>query len=336
MTAFCRTAGPALGRLFFPPAPPLPALAWAGGSPRPTLFTLLQEVSSDTAGGRGKRTLPPSLADGPPGEKTADNGSARQKRPAAILTEEEVAALVGPDPGRPEPPGPLERALLAVLVMVLGMVVAFLWVTQPAPPASQPPQEARDIIMARTALEQGRPDQALRVLGLAATQGGAGRLAAVNRLRAEVLLARAGRTMDDQPDAALADIDSALVLAPDWAGGYTQAGRLLIRMERFTPALNAYLRALEIDPELHVAWFNLGYLYLQIQRHQQAIEAFRRAAALDPGLAADAYVNMSVSQVRLGRREEAVASLRQALEINPNHQTAREYLARLVGSEPGK
>jgi Flp pilus assembly protein TadD len=337
LASFSRKPGLGYWRLFAPL--PVPAPACAGGSPSPcpvNPLSLFQDVSDGTASGRGRRTLPPSLAGEPPAKKPAGQATPQYKRPIAILTEEEVAALVGPDPLRPEPAGPVQRLLAAGLVMVLAAVLAFLWFTRPAPPAPQPPRENPAIAQARAALAQGNPNQALDLLGLAATQGGSVRLAQINRLRAEALLARAGRSLDDRPDVALADVNSALALAPDWGEGFLQAGRLLTRMKLYVPALHAYIRSLEIDPGLHVAWFNLGYLYLEIQRHEQAIEAFRRAAALDPGLAADAYVNMSVSQARLGRRKEAVASLRQALEINPNHQTAREYLSKLLGKEPAK
>jgi Tfp pilus assembly protein PilF len=44
-------------------------------------------------------------------------------------------------------------------------------------------------------------------------------------------------------------------------------------------------------------------------------------------------VNLAICQTRLGRQDQAVEALRQALQINPNHQTARDYLQKLAGPQ---
>jgi len=260
--------------------------------------------------------------------------STRRGKYSPILSNEEVAALVGPGPRGPKPPWHLQTVLLASFILVLGFTAALIWYIEYSVQPKQPPEPTLEMSRARTAMRDGRYGQALSLLGVAAVKGGPAHLVMVNRLRAEVLLARATHLIASQPDLALSDITSAIDLAPQWPKGLLQAGRLLIRLKHFEQARDVYISALAMDPQLDVGWFNLGYIYLKTGRYEQGIEALQRTIKLDTALAADAYVNLAICQFRLGRQKEAVAALRIALSINPNHQTARAYLAKLLDTEP--
>jgi Flp pilus assembly protein TadD len=58
----------------------------------------------------------------------------------------------------------------------------------------------------------------------------------------------------------------------------------------------------------------------------------RVAVRLDPKVA-QAYGNRGIAYERKGNPDRAIADFRQALEIDPNHQSSREALKRL-GAKP--
>ena len=296
----------------------------------------MTDMPASMAGTRPGSTNPPLVANARFVNGKKGDLAASTKKSSAILSKEEVAALVGRDQQEPQPRcGHLHTVLLGLLIAVLVFTVVFLWYTKKPVQPKQSPAPDQEMAQARIALDGSHYVQALASLGRAAVLGGTSHLDSVNRLRAEVLLARAASMIDEQPETALLDINSAMNLAPQWPQVLLQAGRLLIRSERYEPALEAYLRVLRINSRLDVGWFNLGYIYLKTERYEQGIEAFHRTIELNSALAADAYVNLAICQLRLEREQEAVDSLRQALSVNPNHQTARDYLAKLLGGEPG-
>lgn len=56
----------------------------------------------------------------------------------------------------------------------------------------------------------------------------------------------------------------------------------LIQQEKWEEALDITQQVLVLDPELPVVWANLGGIYGSLGRYQEAVEAFDRALALDP------------------------------------------------------
>lgn len=84
------------------------------------------------------------------------------------------------------------------------------------------------------------------------------------------------------------------------------------------------------EPETALAWFERGCT-LDAERRTQpaAIEAYRRALELDPGFA-DAHCNLGTLLYNLGRRDEAGACFREALELAPAHPEAHFNLANVL------
>jgi|GEM_PF-896034 len=75
------------------------------------------------------------------------------------------------------------------------------------------------------------------------------------------------------------------------------------------------------------AWYQLAICYLESRRPDLAVEALRRDLALRPDGAETHYL-LGTALGSLGRLDEAAASYRRALEINPAHHKAEEFLIR--------
>src|SRR5438552_1041742 len=71
-----------------------------------------------------------------------------------------------------------------------------------------------------------------------------------------------------------------------------------------------------------------GLQYLQQARYESAIEAFRRALDLDPTLAIAQY-DLGVAYFSLNRFDEARKALEEVRRRNPDHRFAAYFLARL-------
>jgi tetratricopeptide (TPR) repeat protein/TolB-like protein len=115
-------------------------------------------------------------------------------------------------------------------------------------------------------------------------------------------------------------------------------GTMTLRMaSRDAPdrSISLFEKALAIDPEYAEAWAGLGGAYqlkgafLNLpELLEKAIECERRALALDPMLA-DAHTWLGGSLLALGRTDEALAALQQAIAIHPEEARAWSTLARV-------
>ncbi len=99
-------------------------------------------------------------------------------------------------------------------------------------------------------------------------------------------------------------------------------------------AIAAFQDATRHDPEYARAWAALGGAYglkgdfLGIpDMVQQSIEIERRAVSIDPDLA-DAHMWLGSSLLRIGRTDEAITEIQEALRLDPDNGQAYQGLAR--------
>jgi tetratricopeptide (TPR) repeat protein len=87
---------------------------------------------------------------------------------------------------------------------------------------------------------------------------------------------------------------------------------------RYDEAEAAYRRAIELDPQVAVPWYNFGNLLKDhLGRYEESETAYRRAIEIDPQFAYP-WNNLGILlQDHLGRHEEAEAAYRRAIEIDP-------------------
>jgi tetratricopeptide (TPR) repeat protein len=165
-------------------------------------------------------------------------------------------------------------------------------------------------------------------------------------------------------DLAIAEYRKVIELDPKHAASYNNLGAILAGMNRRDEAIAEYRNAIEINPNYALAHTNLGNL---LSEPKEKIAEFREAIRSDPkfvrayrGLArlltdpaekeamyrqvvvltpddADAHFNLGLVLAGAGKRDEAIASYKAALAINPKHEGAQKNLPRLLAEveKPG-
>jgi len=132
-------------------------------------------------------------------------------------------------------------------------------------------------------------------------------------------------------EAAVEAYNKALELNPQAAGALVNLGTIYYRQRKFVEAEKYYRDAVAADPEYPLAQFNLGNLYDEQNRVEEAFQCYRRALALNPGYA-DAHFNIALLCERSGDSLRAVHHWKHYLKLDNSGQwaeIARRQLARL-------
>ena len=159
---------------------------------------------------------------------------------------------------------------------------------------------------------------------------------------AEALMRRVAEARPDEPDA------------------YFGLGTVLRSQKRFEPALESFLRTIELDSQFVHAHVNAGVTLMDLNRFEQAEGHFRQAIALAPddpgnwvnlgvdlyrqlkdgveesyiraqqlevetGKSVDAFVGYATYLRNTGRRSEAIAQYRKYLPRHPNTAALTQY-----------
>jgi len=93
---------------------------------------------------------------------------------------------------------------------------------------------------------------------------------------------------------------------------YANLGAYYVRQWELAEARNAYLRAIELHPDYHFAWYALGAIETSLGNYESAIRAHRRALETNP----DDYMNrirLAVLERSRNRSQTAVELLEEAL-----------------------
>jgi len=85
---------------------------------------------------------------------------------------------------------------------------------------------------------------------------------------------------------------------------------------------------LQRRPAYAEAWNNLGNVLAYRGRSDEAVQAYERAVALDPDYVT-AFVNLARVLAANGRHQEALAWVERALQLEPDNESARDLRAEL-------
>lgn len=170
----------------------------------------------------------------------------------------------------------------------------------------------------------GETDAALEAFAreLAVTEDA--EIATLARLNRSLLLQRGGDL-----DGAAAELEAVLELRPDRLEVWGDLATLRLEAGALDAARDALDRGAAAGFASARHRFTLGAALYRADRHAEAVEAFRRALELDPGLA-DAERSLAAALDQLDRRDEAVAHLRRYLELRPDAPDRGEVEERIA------
>ncbi len=100
---------------------------------------------------------------------------------------------------------------------------------------------------------------------------------------------------------------------------YLSAGYNYGELKRHQEAINAYTRAIALDPNYANAYNNRGSAYSDLKQYQQAIADYTHAIELAPTDAPIFYHNLGITYARWGRFDEALDCYQRSLSERPDH-----------------
>lgn len=106
-------------------------------------------------------------------------------------------------------------------------------------------------------------------------------------------------------------------------------GEAYIRLDRPYKAAVGYLRALELDPPNDNAWLGLARTLRTMEDLAGSLEILDRTVQLNPSLT-EAWSERGIILESLDRPVDAAKSFQKALELRPDHRTARVRFDRLA------
>src|SRR3954469_25981187 len=122
-------------------------------------------------------------------------------------------------------------------------------------------------------------------------------------------------------DEAIKEFKKAIDLDPDSAHAHDNLATVYSEKKLYAQALEEYLTALKLEPESPTAHYNLA-CFLTTHGLDMAVEELQESIELDPEYS-DAHLNLGLTYADLGKFEEAVKSMKTAIELTPDDAFAR-------------
>ena len=130
------------------------------------------------------------------------------------------------------------------------------------------------------------------------------------------------RRLDLQFDEAMSDISRALELEPDHFNSYLIRGRIFAETDRPQEAIRDFTRVVENDPKNGEAYFERGRALAASKEHARAVLDFTEALRWQSDWGrltqyAGPYIERAKSLRALGKGDDALADLAQAIKVEP-------------------
>ena len=105
-----------------------------------------------------------------------------------------------------------------------------------------------------------------------------------------------------------------------------ELGRVYHRKGDIKRAITYFKKAIQINPNYAMAYYNLGIVYGCIDNIDEEIASYKKAIKVYPNFA-QAYNNLGAAYRKLGKIEEEIVLYKKAIEINPEYAGAYYNLA---------
>jgi len=129
-------------------------------------------------------------------------------------------------------------------------------------------------------------------------------------------------------DAALADIEARISSEPDGIAPLRERGRLWSARREYRRAVADFTSAIAKAPGLQELYRSRGHSYYWLQEYAKAQADYAKAVELGPPSYFDQYMSALIAEV-VGKKSDAIAHFRRALELNPDHLESHNALKRL-------
>ena len=182
----------------------------------------------------------------------------------------------------------------------------------------RPPEYARLLDEGTTLRQQGRLEEAVRVLQTASQL-----VSDDPALWSE--LAHAMRWQGQYGPAEEA-ARKALGVQPEHAPALFNLGAILADTGRVNEGIASYRKALQFKPDFAEAWSNLGMALGMIGKPEEEVDAYRRALEVNPALAM-VWSNLGSALAGLGRFDEAAEACRRAVSVDAEYAIGWSNLA---------
>ena len=106
---------------------------------------------------------------------------------------------------------------------------------------------------------------------------------------------------------------------------YAKIGSDHLENEEYNEAIDAFKKAIPIDPNDETVHNSLGIAYYYTQDYEAAIDAFKAGISLNPQLK-HLHHNLGSAYFKVKKFDKAKRAVEEALKIDPSHESARELL----------
>src|SRR3989440_3487720 len=120
---------------------------------------------------------------------------------------------------------------------------------------------------------------------------------------------------------ALQAYERAIQLDPNFAEAHDARGDALSSLERSQEALAAYEQAIQLDPNYAHAYEGEGNVFYNLKLYYEALEAYEQAIRFDPS-SASAYNGKGDALYYLKRYQEALLAYERAIQLDPSYASA--------------
>ncbi len=124
--------------------------------------------------------------------------------------------------------------------------------------------------------------------------------------------------MLNENDEALDAYDRAIELNPQYSLAWNNKGVTLGKLDRPEDALAAFDKAIELNTKFFDVWYNKGVALGNLNRPEEALTAFEKAIELNPQ-DSEAKFNKGFALGKLNRPEDALEAFDKAIELNPQY-----------------